>query len=188
MTPLSLYDLESIAFSLRKPSRTKWGWVAQCPAHDDQTPSLSLALGNHGELLAYCHAGCSFEAVLRALKRRGLVSVEKKAFHPVRHHEAPRKEKKKDDDLQRSEYARSLWQRSSSAQKTLVEAYLLSRMGHYLTFIPATIRYLSALKHTPTGQFYLNMLSAVARYPGKKVLAVHRTFLRSEGTQDDRSK
>jgi putative DNA primase/helicase len=27
------------------------GWVARCPAHDDQTPSLSLADGHDG----HCH-------------------------------------------------------------------------------------------------------------------------------------
>lgn len=47
------------------------GWVARCPAHDDQDPSLSLRDAN-GKVLLYCHAGCEQNAVIEALKARGL--------------------------------------------------------------------------------------------------------------------
>ena len=33
-------------------------WQANCPAHDDRTPSLSIADGIHGGVVLYCHAGC----------------------------------------------------------------------------------------------------------------------------------
>jgi|GEM_PF-159268 len=42
-----------------------------CPAHDDQHPSLSVD-GRRGTVLWYCLAGCSQQAVLEALRRRGL--------------------------------------------------------------------------------------------------------------------
>lgn len=38
-------------------------WVAQCPAHDDRTASLSVAEGADGRVLVTCFAGCSTEAV-----------------------------------------------------------------------------------------------------------------------------
>lgn len=41
-------------------------WVAQCPAHDDSTPSLSIAAG-HGQALVYCHAGCTHVDIAAAL-------------------------------------------------------------------------------------------------------------------------
>jgi hypothetical protein len=42
-------------------------WVARCPAHDDREPSLSLAAGADGRLLAHCFAGCTFADVVHAL-------------------------------------------------------------------------------------------------------------------------
>lgn len=39
---------------------------AQCPAHEDQTPSLSVT-GIEGQTLIYCHAGCQPVDVLAAL-------------------------------------------------------------------------------------------------------------------------
>lgn len=40
--------------------------VAQCPAHDDRNPSLSVT-GIEGSVLLYCHAGCATAAVVEAL-------------------------------------------------------------------------------------------------------------------------
>jgi hypothetical protein len=40
--------------------------TAQCPAHNDRNPSLSITR-IEGQVLAYCHAGCPIEAVLDAL-------------------------------------------------------------------------------------------------------------------------
>lgn len=40
--------------------------VAQCPAHEDHSPSLSLT-ATETKVLAYCHAGCETEDVLSAL-------------------------------------------------------------------------------------------------------------------------
>ncbi len=42
-------------------------WTAKCPAHSDEHPSLSISRGEDGRLLARCHAGCSFEAILAAV-------------------------------------------------------------------------------------------------------------------------
>ena len=48
------------------------GWSARCPAHDDRNPSLSIDEGDDGRPLVRCHTGCSQEAVIDALRRRGL--------------------------------------------------------------------------------------------------------------------
>jgi hypothetical protein len=39
---------------------------AQCPAHDDRTPSLSITEAD-GKVLLHCHAGCEIEDVLAAI-------------------------------------------------------------------------------------------------------------------------
>ena len=41
-------------------------WSARCEAHDDNTSSLSLSIGEDGRLLVYCHAGCPTEKVVAA--------------------------------------------------------------------------------------------------------------------------
>lgn len=48
-----------------KAKRAGTGWTARCPAHDDRTASLSINEGQDGKL--YCHAGCPFEAILKAV-------------------------------------------------------------------------------------------------------------------------
>jgi len=46
---------------------TSDGWIACCPAHDDNKPSLSIGEGQDGRILVHCHADCSPEAVVAAL-------------------------------------------------------------------------------------------------------------------------
>jgi putative DNA primase/helicase len=46
-------------------------WMAKCPAHDDHNPSLSIRQAD-GKVLLHCHAGCSQQDVIKALKARGL--------------------------------------------------------------------------------------------------------------------
>jgi hypothetical protein len=48
------------------------GWHCHCPAHDDETPSLSLTERDDGKILFHCHAGCSQEEVITALQDRDL--------------------------------------------------------------------------------------------------------------------
>ncbi len=41
-------------------------WISRCPAHQDNSPSLTIAEGNRG-LLLKCWAGCTVEEITRAL-------------------------------------------------------------------------------------------------------------------------
>ena len=47
--------------------RSGAGWQAQCPAHDDRAPSLSVRERLDGTVLVHCFAGCETHEVLRAL-------------------------------------------------------------------------------------------------------------------------
>lgn len=64
---------EEIAFQLRG-YRTRNGFMACCPAHDDKNPSLSLR-ETEGKILFHCFAGCSQSSVLDALQSQGLWPV-----------------------------------------------------------------------------------------------------------------
>ena len=49
------------------PTKTKSGWQARCPAHDDRKSSLSIAQRADGGLLLHCHAGCDTERVVSCM-------------------------------------------------------------------------------------------------------------------------
>ena len=57
---------ERLTRSLRGQWHGAYG-SARCPAHDDHSPSLSIADGNGGRLLLKCHRGCDYEAIRSAL-------------------------------------------------------------------------------------------------------------------------
>ncbi|MGE0118694.1 MAG: AAA family ATPase [Dongiaceae bacterium] len=58
--------------SALKAKPAKGGWIACCPAHKDSTPSLSIGTGDNGKVIFKCHAECSQEEVIEALRSRGL--------------------------------------------------------------------------------------------------------------------
>lgn len=65
--PPSAEDLAaSIAQQCEQAVKTSSGWQACCPAHDDSTPSLSIAASDTKVLLK-CHAGCPPAQIVAAL-------------------------------------------------------------------------------------------------------------------------
>jgi hypothetical protein len=46
------------------------GFTARCPAHHDRHNSLSISEGEDGRALIFCHAGCDFEQIVKALGLR----------------------------------------------------------------------------------------------------------------------
>jgi hypothetical protein len=42
-------------------------WMARCPAHEDDHPSLSITTGRDGRPLLNCHAGCEFKDIAEQL-------------------------------------------------------------------------------------------------------------------------
>jgi hypothetical protein len=45
----------------------KGATVRQCPAHPDESPSMSVGQGSDGRALIKCHGGCDWRAILAAL-------------------------------------------------------------------------------------------------------------------------
>jgi putative DNA primase/helicase len=60
-------NVEGLLARLQRVRRSGSGWQASCPGHDDKNPSLSITVRDE-KILVYCHAGCSQETVLGALK------------------------------------------------------------------------------------------------------------------------
>lgn len=67
---------EEVAQRLQKPRRAGSGWSACCPAHDDKNPSLSISDGDKGVIVC-CHAGCSQDAVITALRAKDIDITKK---------------------------------------------------------------------------------------------------------------
>src|SRR5262249_61903535 len=47
-------------------------FMASCPAHDDRNPSLHVTTTKDGGTLVHCFAGCTQDAVIDALRDKGL--------------------------------------------------------------------------------------------------------------------
>jgi len=62
MTPL-----QRILNLLDDVRETGKGYLAKCPVHEDQNPSLKIDQGDDGRVLLHCHAGCSVEAITTAI-------------------------------------------------------------------------------------------------------------------------
>ena len=60
-----LAALESHGCRVHQSSK---GWTAQCPAHEDRNPSLSISEGDNDRAMLRCHAGCDVESICRALR------------------------------------------------------------------------------------------------------------------------
>ena len=69
LSPVQLPDapIETVLARLKGVRKSLHGWVACCPAHSDREPSLSIGLGDEGQVLLTCFAGCSLEQIVEAM-------------------------------------------------------------------------------------------------------------------------
>jgi hypothetical protein len=68
-------DLQRIIEATRA-KKTGDGWLGICPGHEDGRPSFTVS-DKGGKLLVRCHAGCSQEALIDALRSKGLWEEKK---------------------------------------------------------------------------------------------------------------
>jgi len=64
---MSEHPVELILCKLERVHQNGLGWMARCPTHDDGTNSLKVDEGDDGRALVHCHAGCTQEAIVKAL-------------------------------------------------------------------------------------------------------------------------
>ena len=144
--------------------------------HDDRRPSLSLANGEDGRLLARCHAGCSFADVLAALRGLGLVEGRGEERTPDPAELANRRRAEEAHAVRRAAQAERCWAEAEPIAGTLAERYLRGRgitapLGEALRFHPECW-------HGPTARRWPAM---VARVEGADGPEVHRTYLAPSG-------
>lgn len=151
--------------------------LAFCPAHHNtNTPALSISRGADGRLLFYCHAGCPFPAICNALRDLGMIDgpprePQMDGGELARlQAEALRKADK------RAQQARAIWDEARPIENTVAEFYLRHRA--ITCALPDTLRFHPACWH-PSGQ---RLPAMVAIVQGSEHFAVHRTFLRADGT------
>lgn len=128
----------------------------------------------------YCHAGCDQSVVINELRSRGLwedprdhcrlstrrqLSMTTSAPHAL-------------GQSDRTAAALRLWRSTVPSANTPVETYLQSR-GINLV-VPASIRFHLRLNH-PAGGTWPGMVALVTRGTDGEALAIHRTFLASDG-------
>jgi hypothetical protein len=132
-----------------------------------------------GKALWHCHACGDSESVLQSLKAQGLLGGRRAVFSSVRR-SLPMHRAQKETDLGKLAFARKLWAEAVPLADTVVAAYLHGRglVGPY----PASLRFLPACWHTPTAQTHPAMIAAVTRWPVGDVVAVHRTYLKPDGS------
>lgn len=144
--------------------------VARCPAHEDREPSLSVR-EEGGRLLWHCHAGCTWDAVLAAFRQSGVWD----GVSPVERHWSSAR----GSDRARLRSVLRVWQATTPGPGSLVQRYLAAR--RLALEPPPSLRFAPSLKHHPSGSAWPVMVAAVVDVAGQ-ITAVHRTYLRSDGT------
>lgn len=79
----ALSPLDKILSALPHAKRDGSGWRSPCPGPQHEhgnrrNPALSISEGREGEVLLYCHAGCSVEDIL------GAIGLQKRDLYPPR--------------------------------------------------------------------------------------------------------
>lgn len=58
-------ELEQVVERFGGGKRAGAGYKVRCPAHEDKEASLSISLGRNGRILLKCHAGCTWDDIIR---------------------------------------------------------------------------------------------------------------------------
>ncbi|MDO5643076.1 MAG: toprim domain-containing protein [Paracoccus sp. (in: a-proteobacteria)] len=166
-------DAHTLTLALRGKWYRRYG-LACCPAHGDKRPSLSLADAPNGKLLLNCKAGCSFSDVLQALRDRGMIGGRPVPPDPAEI--ALREAQVKETEKKREGQALACWNAAQPIGGNIAETYL---RGRGITCdLPASLRFLPDCWHASAKR----APAMIARVDGLPRFAVHRTYLRGDGS------
>ena len=172
---VTTWRAETVTLALGGRRHGRYG-MARCPAHEDRRPSLSLANGTDGRLLAFCHATCTFDAILAALPGRGL--IERTAVSPPLREEPGFRRAAEADAAKKLARARALWVDSETVPISAPSARSTSAAGGVTCPLPATLRFQANGWH-PTALRFSMMVAVVEGVPD---FAVRRTYLSADGS------
>lgn len=168
------------AATLTGELRGKWFGhcgLAYCPAHrNTRTPALSLANAGGGRLLAHCHAGRDFTAIMASLRDLGLVQGDHTYTTPSAAELANRLAKMPAQAEKRASQAQLLRSKVRPIANTAAETYL--RASSITCQSPETLRF-SLSCWRVSGQDFPAM---VALSEGGDSFALHRTYLQADGS------
>lgn len=150
--------------------------LACCPAHGDRKPSLSLADARDGRLLLNCKTGCAFTDILDALRSRGALSPDYRASPPSPAEVARRKAEDEAAADAAEKRALACWREAQPIRDTIAEAYLRGR--GITCALPDSLRFHPDCWHPSA----CRAPAMVALIDGLPRLAVHRTYLRPDGS------
>jgi putative DNA primase/helicase len=157
--------------------RSGHSWTCRCPAHVDDTPSLSIT-DNGKRVLFYCHAGCTYVSIVKALRAAGLWDRPGQPAQPA---SAPSATSAVEDPPKPPRDPLQSWRAGDSIRNTLAEAYL-DRRGLQLTDAEAqSLRFHPSLWHWPSRTWRPAMLALVKLASGVE-LTTHQTFLADDGS------
>ena len=147
-----------------------------CPAHlNTRTPALSLSDGADGRLLAHCHSGCSFTAILDALRGLGLMEGSGTSSPPDPAEQSRRRAKDAAETAKRAAQAARVWDDAQPIAGTAAETYL---RGRGITWpLPLSLRFAPSCWHVTARR----LPAMIAMVEGAGGAAVHRTYLRADG-------
>jgi len=143
------------------------------PERERGQNALTLADGRNGRLVLDCKkSACAFLDILAAA---GLRSGDYRTPDPATL--AQREREAKVEAEERAAQAKRLWQEAQPIAGTLAEAYLRAR--GITCDLPPVLRFHPEAWHGPTAMRYPAMVAAVQ---GAGLPAVHRTYLRPDGS------
>ena len=154
--------------------------TAACPACQPEArrdqDALTLSDANDGRLLLHCkRSGCGFTDILAAA---GVTSGDYIPPDPV---ELTRRQEAEERDAQRrAAQARTTWDDSVPIDGTVAKTYLRNR--GITCELPPTLRFHPGAWHGPTEHRYPALVAAVSPLHGSSAPAVHRTYLRPDGS------
>jgi hypothetical protein len=169
-------DASDLTLALGGKWHRRYG-AAPCPICQPERRkgqnALTLADGRNGRLVLDCKkSGCAFLDILAAA---GLRSGD--YTPPDAATLAQRKAEQRAEAGKRAAQAKRLWQEAQPIAGTLAENYL---RGRGITCpLPATLRFHPETWHGPTAKRFPAMVAAVK---GAGLPAVHRTYLRADGS------
>ena len=151
--------------------------VCLCPAHaNTRSPALSVTDGEDGRLMVYCHAGCDGRAVLDAFRGLGLIEGRGSYTSPSPADLAHIRVAEDEQAAKQETRARNVWRETLPICGTIAENYLRGR--GIICDLPDTLRFHPDCWH-PTGKRFPAVLALIE---GSQRLAIHRTFLLSDGS------
>jgi hypothetical protein len=166
------YEGLALALQLKK---IKKGYIGQCPLCGYNN-AFSLDY-KENKILFYCHA-CQDDPrkFLTHFQSIGLWSKNKSASVAIAKPAKPAKVN--DEDLQKREYARKVWEASSPIDGTLAERYLNSRGIHHANI--EALRFKPSVWHKESNLSFPTMIAKVTTKHGD-FMGVHRTFIAHDG-------